>query len=298
MSSGLLCTLFLLPFLGSIAASLLPVDARKRAAWLSGAVALGAHLLAWTAYREVSGGGVVRLDLDWLPVLGIAFTLRLDGFAWVFALLVTGIGFLVALYAGYYMSRSDPVPRFYSFFLAFMGAMLGVVLSGNLVQVVFFWELTSLFSFLLIGYWHRNPEAREGARMAFIITSAGGLCLFAGVLLLGSIAGSYDLEAVVAARDRIQADALYLPALLLVLAGALTKSAQFPFHFWLPHAMTAPTPVSAFLHSAAMVKLGVFLMARLWPALAGTDEWMWIVGTAGLVTLVLGAYIAIFQNDL
>ena len=298
MSPIALCLLLALPFAGSVTASVLPADARRRAAWLSGAVALGAHLLAWTAYAEVAAGGAVRFDLAWLPALGLDVTLRLDGFAWVFALLVTGIGFLVALYAGYYMSDSDPVPRFYSFFLAFMGAMLGVVLSGNLIQLVFFWELTSLCSFLLIGYWHRNPTAREGARMAFIITSAGGLCLFAGVVLLGSIAGSYDIEAVVAARDTIRADPLYLPALLLVLAGALTKSAQFPFHFWLPHAMTAPTPVSAFLHSAAMVKLGVFLMARLWPALAGTEEWMWTVGTAGLVTLVLGAYIAIFQNDL
>jgi multicomponent K+:H+ antiporter subunit A len=222
----------------------------------------------------------------------------MDGYAWMFCIIVTGIGFLVALYARYYMSPQDPVPRFYSFLLAFMGAMLGVVLAGNLIVLVFFWELTSLVSFLLIGYWHQNPAARDGARMALIVTSAGGLCLFAGVLVLGHIVGSYDLDRVLAARDAIVGHELYMPALVLILIGALTKSAQFPFHFWLPQAMTAPTPVSAYLHSAAMVKLGVFLMARLWPVLSGTDAWIWIVGTAGLVTFVFGAYAAIFQQDL
>jgi multicomponent K+:H+ antiporter subunit A len=298
MPQEALSILLALPFAGSVAAALLPANARNAEAWLAGAVALAAHGLAWVWYPEMSNGQVLRLDFPWLPALGLTFSLRLDGFAWMFTLLVTGIGFLVVLYARYYMSPSDPVPRFFAFFLAFMGSMLGVVLSGNLVVVVFFWELTSLFSFLLIGYWHRNAAAREGARMALFVTSAGGLCLFAGVLLLGRIAGSYDLDAVIAAREAIQADALYVPALVLVLAGTLTKSAQFPFHFWLPHAMAAPTPVSAYLHSAAMVKLGVFLMARLWPALAGSDAWMWTVGIAGLITLVLGAYVAIFQHDL
>jgi multicomponent K+:H+ antiporter subunit A len=298
MSQAFLLVLLVLPFAGSVAAMVFPADARNRVAWLAGAVALAAHAIAWSAYGQMARGDVVRLAVDWIPTLGLRFTLRLDGFAWIFALLVTGIGFLVVMYARYYMSASDPVPRFFAFFLAFMGAMLGVVLSGNLVQLAFFWELTSLCSFFLIGYWHRNASAREGARMALVITSTGGLCLFAGVMVLGHVAGSYDLDTVIASGDAIRAHRLYLPALLLVLAGALTKSAQFPFHFWLPHAMAAPTPVSAFLHSAAMVKLGVFLMARLWPALGGTEAWMWTVGTAGLVTLVLGAYIAIFQHDL
>ena len=179
------------------------------------------------------------------------------------------MGFLVVLYARYYMSPQDPVPRFFSFFLAFMGSMLGVVLSGNLIQLVFFWELTSLFSFLLIGYWHHNAAARDGARMALIVTSAGGLCLFAGVLILGRIAGSYDLDAVLAAGELIRAMRCTSRRSSWSPPAALTKSAQFPFHFWLPHAMAAPTPVSAYLHSAAMVKLGVFLLARLWPVMAG-----------------------------
>jgi multicomponent K+:H+ antiporter subunit A len=297
-NEALLIAVLALPFAGSLAAALLPANARNREAWLAGAVALAVHGLAWSAYPEMANAQVLRLDFAWLPALGLDFTIRLDGFAWMFAILVSGIGFLVVLYARYYLSPADPVPRFFAFFLAFMGSMLGVVLSGNLIQLVFFWELTSLFSFLLIGYWHHNAAARDGARMALIVTSAGGLCLFAGALLLGRIVGSYDLDAVLRAGDAIRSHELYLPALLLVLAGTLTKSAQFPFHFWLPQAMAAPTPVSAYLHSAAMVKLGVFLMARLWPVLAGTDAWMWTVGVAGLITLVLGAYLAIFQHDL
>src|ERR687890_1610065 len=176
-----------------------------------------------------------------------------------FAGLVTGIGALVVVYARYYMAGDDPVPRFFAFLLAFMGAMNGLVLSGNLVQISFFWELTSLFSFLLIGYWHHAPAARDGARMALTVTAAGGLALFAGALVLGHIAGGYDLDTVLAAGDRVRGHPLYPVALALVLLGALTKSAQFPFHFWLPHAMAAPTPVSAYLHSATLVKAGVFL---------------------------------------
>ena len=205
---------------------------------------------------------------------------------------------LVVFYARYYMSPADPVARFYSLLLGFMGAMLGIVLSGNLIQLVIFWELTSLFSFLLIGYWHHRADARRGARMALTVTGAGGLCLLAGVLLLGHIVGSYELDAVLAAGDVVRGHALYPVTLALVLLGALTKSAQFPFHFWLPHAMAAPTPASAYLHSATMVKAGVFLLARLWPVLAGTEPWFWIVGGAGVCTLLLGAYAAMFQNDI
>ena len=295
----MLVVLLALPFAGSIVAGVFfKPNARNAEAWLAGAITLAALAIIAIAYPRISTGQIVRFKAEWLPAFGLDFTLRMDGFAWMFCLLVTGIGFLVVLYARYYMSPQDPVPRFFAFLLAFMGSMLGVALSGNLVLVVFFWELTSLFSFLLIGYWHHNAAARDGARMALIVTSAGGLCLFAGVLIIGRIVGSYDLDQVLAAREAIQSSPLYVPALVLIAVGALTKSAQFPFHFWLPHAMAAPTPVSAYLHSAAMVKLGVFLLARLWPVLAGTDEWIWIIGTAGLATLLVGAYTAIFQHDL
>src|SRR5688572_28429851 len=294
----LLLALLVLPFAGSLAAAFFQANARNAEAWLAGAVALGGLAIAASFYPEMSNGQVARVDFDWLPQYGIGFGLRMDGFAWMVSVLVTGIGLLVVLYARYYMSAEDPVPRFFSFFLSFMGSMLGVVLAGNLIQLVFFWELTSLFSFLLIGYWHQNAAARDGARMALVITSAGGLCLFAGALILGHIVGSYDVDELLASGARIRGHALYVPALILVLLGAFTKSAQFPFHFWLPHAMAAPTPVSAYLHSAAMVKAGVFLLARLWPPLAGTELWFWAVSLAGASSLLLGAISATFQKDM
>jgi len=290
--------LIALPFLGSVLAAVVPAHARNAAAWLAGGVALAGVAICVMLFPAIDAGGVVVYERAWVSSVGIDFKLRADGFAWMFALMVYGIGALVILYARYYMSAADPVPRFFSFLLAFTGAMLGVVLSGNLIQLVFFWELTSLFSFLLIGYWHHLQPAREGARMALIVTGSGGLCLLAGVLLIGHITGSYDLDVVLASGDAIREHGLYVPVLILVLLGAFTKSAQFPFHFWLPHAMAAPTPVSAFLHSATMVKAGIFLLARLWPVLAGTDTWSWIVGSVGLVTLLFGGWSAIFQQDL
>ncbi|AGE26354.1 monovalent cation/H+ antiporter subunit A [Pseudomonas poae] len=293
-----LIVLLLLPFIGSCLAALLPHNARNTESLLAGLVALVGTVQVALLYPQIAYGGVIREEFTWLPSLGLNFVLRMDGFAWLFSMLVLGIGTLVSLYARYYMSPEDPVPRFFAFFLAFMGAMLGLVISGNLIQIVFFWELTSLFSFLLIGYWHHRADARRGAYMALMVTGAGGLCLLAGVMLLGHIVGSYDLDQVLVAGDQIRAHSLYPVMLALVLVGALSKSAQFPFHFWLPHAMAAPTPVSAYLHSATMVKAGVFLMARLWPSLAGSEEWFWIVGGAGAITLVLGAYCAMFQNDL
>ncbi|NWA66412.1 monovalent cation/H+ antiporter subunit A [Pseudomonas reactans] len=293
-----LIVLLLLPFAGSCLAALLPHNARNTESLLAGLVALVGTIQVALLYPQIAHGGVIREEFMWLPSLGLNFVLRMDGFAWLFSMLVLGIGTLVSLYARYYMSPDDPVPRFFAFFLAFMGAMLGLVISGNLVQIVFFWELTSLFSFLLIGYWHHRADARRGAYMALMVTGAGGLCLLAGVMLLGHIVGSYDLDQVLAAGDQIRAHTLYPVMLALVLIGALSKSAQFPFHFWLPHAMAAPTPVSAYLHSATMVKAGVFLLARLWPSLSGSEEWFYIVGGAGAITLLLGAYCAIFQNDL
>ncbi|HKU97954.1 MAG TPA: proton-conducting transporter membrane subunit, partial [Vineibacter sp.] len=287
-----------LPFAGSIIAAQFRANARNAEAYLAGAIALTELLLVAVCYPQVVDGGVVELEIGWAPSLGLSFSLRMDGLAWMLAGLVSGIGFLVVLYARYYMSPADPVPRFFSFLLAFMGSMLGIALSGNLIQLVFFWELTSLFSFLLIGYWHQSGQAREGARIALTVTAAGGLCLFAGVLIVGHIVGSFDLDRVLASGALIRSSDLYVPALVLVLLGALTKSAQFPFHFWLPQAMAAPTPVSAYLHSATMVKAGVFLLVRLWPALGGSNEWLWLVGSAGLVTFILGAFLAIFQHDL
>ncbi|GAB2464201.1 MAG: monovalent cation/H+ antiporter subunit A [Comamonas sp.] len=290
--------LVLLPFIGSVVAGLLPANARNAESTLAGLISLFCAYQVAMLFPEVVDGGVVRQYTPWLGDLGLNLHYRMDGFAWMFSMLVLGIGSLVVLYARYYMSQADPVPRFFSFFLAFMGSMMGVVLSGNLIQLVFFWELTSLFSFLLIGYWHHRKDARRGARMALTVTGTGGLCMLAGVLILGHVAGSYELDQVLAAGQQVRDSTLYPVLLVLILLGALTKSAQFPFHFWLPRAMAAPTPVSAYLHSATMVKAGVFLMARLWPVLSGTPEWFWIVGGAGAITLLLGGYIAMFQHDL
>ena len=286
-----------LPFIGSAVAALLP-GGRNAAAWVSGMVAVVGLVVTVSLYPAIAEGGTIRHDMVWLPTFGLSLTIRLDGFAWLFMVLITSIGLLVVLYARYYLSPKDPAARFFSCLLAFMGAMGGIVLSGNLIMLVVFWEMTSLFSFLLIAYWHHSPAARDGARMALIVTTFGGLCLFAGALLLGRIVGSYDLDRVLGAGDLIRAHPLYTPALILVLLAAFTKSAQFPFHFWLPNAMTAPTPVSAYLHSATMVKAGVFLLIRLSPALSGTDAWFYIVSSAGLATLLLGAFFALFQHDL
>ena len=287
-----------LPLLGSAIAAVLPTRARNAEPTFAALFSLAGLVRMAMLFPEVREGGVIREEFVWLPSFGINLVARVDGFAWMFAMLILGIGLLVIVYARYYLSSADPMARFYSSFLAFMGAMLGIVMSGNLLQLVFFWELTSLFSFLLIGYWQHRADARRGARMALITTGAGGLCLLAGVLVLGHIVGSFDLDHVLASGDGVGRHALYPVALVLILLGTLTKSAQFPFHFWLPRAMAAPTPVSAYLHSATMVKAGVFLMARLWPVLSGTEPWFWIVGGAGLCTLVLGAYAAMFQNDL
>ena len=293
-----LITLVLLPFVGSLLAAFLPANARNTESTLAGVIALVCAIQVGMLFPEMADGGVLRQEISWLPALGLNLVIRMDGFAWLFSMLVFGIGALVVLYARYYMSPADPVPRFFSFFLAFMGAMAGVVLSGNIIQLVFFWELTSLFSFLLIGYWYHRKDARRGARMALTVTGTGGLAMLVGMLVLGHIVGSYDLDNVLAAGQQVRDSQLYLVALVLILLGALTKSAQFPFQFWLPNAMAAPTPVSAYLHSATMVKAGVFLLARMWPVLGDTDAWFWLVGGAGAITLLIGGYCAMFQHDL
>jgi multicomponent K+:H+ antiporter subunit A len=287
-----------LPFLASVMVYAVGRRGRNVAVGLLAGTALVGLLLTLALYPAVAAGDVLRQTFTWAPSLGMDFSLRVDGFSWLFMLLICGIGMLVGIYARYYMPADDPLTRLCALLLAFMGAMLGIVMSGNVIQLVFFWELTSLTSFLLIGYWHHGASARDGARMALIVTAGGGLALLAGMLLLGHIVGSYELDTILASGALVRAHPWYTPTLVLILLGALTKSAQFPFHFWLPQAMSAPTPVSAYLHSATMVKAGVFLLLRFWPVLAGTDEWFWLVGGTGLVTLVMGAWAAIFQQDL
>ena len=286
------------PFIAALLLALMPRAGRATSAGIVAAGALLGLAGLLALGPAVFAGEVPRFTAEWMPQIGLAFSLRLDGFAWMFALLVLGIGALIVLYAYWYLADEDPPRRFFASLALFMGAMLGVVVAGNLLLLVVFWELTSVASFLLIGFWNGQAEARRGARMALTVTGAGGLALLAGVLMIGRIVGSFELDVVLASADLLQAHPLYVPALICVLLGAFTKSAQFPFHFWLPHAMAAPTPVSAYLHSATMVKCGVFLLARLHPALAGTDEWFLIVSSVGLATLLIGSFIAIFQQDL
>ena len=265
---------------------------------MAGGVAALLFLVTLLLFPQVADGGVLAYRIEWIPQLGLNLTLRLDGLAWLFSVLITLIGLLVVLYARYYMSPQDPVARFYALLLAFMGAMLGLVLSGNIIQLAVFWELTSLVSFLLIGYWYHRGAARDGARMALIVTGMGGLALFVAMLLIGHIVGSYELDDVLASGKTLVESPLYPVTLILFLVAAFTKSAQFPFQFWLPNAMTAPTPVSAYLHSATMVKAGVFLLTRFWPVMSDSELWFAIVTYTGLATLIFGAAAALFQRDL
>jgi multicomponent K+:H+ antiporter subunit A len=287
-----------LPFLGALLPGLMIRAGRDACALATGSVTALALLLLGLNAPAVLRGEVVQTRIEWLPQLGLNANFFLDGLGLLFAGMILGIGLLVILYARYYLAKADPMGQFYTYLLLFQGAMVGIVLSDNILLLLVFWELTSLSSFLLIGYWKHRAEGRQGARMALTVTGAGGLAMIAGMLILGNIVGSYDLTVILEQKDAIQSSEWYLPALILILLGAFTKSAQFPFHFWLPHAMAAPTPVSAYLHSATMVKAGLFLMARLWPVLAGTPEWFWIVATTGLVTMVMAAKIALFKDDL
>nr|WP_051202727.1 monovalent cation/H+ antiporter subunit A [Sediminimonas qiaohouensis] len=287
-----------LPFLGALLPGLMIRAGRATCASYTALSSGLAFLLLLICAPTVMQGEVLHFRLDWLPALGLNVTFMLDGLGLLFAGLIIGIGLLIILYARYYLSHDDPMGQFYTYLLLFQGAMVGIVLSDNILLLLVFWELTSLSSFLLIGYWTHLPEGRQGARMALTVTGLGGLAMIAGMLILGNIAGSYDISVILTQGEAIRDSEMYVPALLLILLGAFTKSAQFPFHFWLPHAMAAPTPVSAYLHSATMVKAGLFLMARLWPVLSGTPEWFYIVATTGLVTMIIGAVIALFKDDL
>lgn len=288
----------LLPFFGAFVAAALGRYHRNAPAWGAAVTAASSLLLLIPLIPRVLEGETLIQSWNWIPSLGMEFAFRLDGLSLMFSLMILVIGILVILYAGYYLSAKDSTTRFFNYLLLFMGSMVGLVLSENLLLLLIFWELTALSSFLLISYWGHREDARHGARMALTVTGMGGLALLGAVLLLGQIGGSYNLTDVLAAGDAIRAHDWYLPTLILFLIGVFTKSAQFPFHFWLPRAMAAPTPVSSYLHSATMVKAGIFLLARLFPALSGTDEWLWIVSTAGMLTLLIGAVVALFQHDL
>ncbi|MGQ9927507.1 MAG: hydrogen gas-evolving membrane-bound hydrogenase subunit E [Chloroflexaceae bacterium] len=266
--------------------------------WVLGLIPLALFVTIGALAPEVLAGGRLEQTFSWVPRMGLELRFALDGLSMLFALLVSGIGTLVVLYTAYYLAGDPGMGRFYLTLFIFMGAMLGLVLADNVLTMFMFWELTSVSSYLLVGYKHEYLSARRGAQMGLLITVGGGLALLVGLVLLGNAAGSYTISEILAAGELIKASSLYTPAMLLIFLGCFTKSAQFPFHFWLPNAMQAPTPASAYLHSATMVKAGVYLLARLHPTLSDTPLWLYTLTGVGMTTMLLGAVVANRRDDI
>src|SRR5690349_13955295 len=285
-------------FILALAAPVMHRLAGRAAGWTLALLPLAMTLYFASLLGTIASGETLRVRHDWVPALGVDLSFRLDGLSLLFALLISGVGALVLVYAGGYLAGHPQLGRLYAFLLMFMASMLGLVLADNVLALFVFWELTSISSYLLIGFDHERREARAAALQALLVTGGGGLALLAGLLLLGQAGGSLELSTLLTQGDHLRAHPLYTPALLLILVGAFTKSAQFPFHFWLPAAMEAPTPVSAYLHSATMVKAGVYLVARLAPGYADVPGWRPIVLGLGLATMLVGAYRSLRQRDL
>jgi multicomponent Na+:H+ antiporter subunit A len=293
-----LLTLVLLAFAAGAVAPLLVSRAPRVAGWMLALIPAGIAVVLFSQARRIVDGGPIREAVEWVPSLGLAASFQLDGLGMLFALLISGIGALVVVYAGGYLKGDRRLGRFYLILFGFMGAMLGIALADNVLLLYVFWALTGLTSYLLIGFDHHSPTARAAALQALLTTFAGELAMLAGLLMLASAGGSFELSVLAERGDRIVADPLFAPMLVLLVLGALTKSAQFPFHYWLPNAMAAPAPVSAYLHSATMVKAGVYLLARLSPIFADTDLWLYLVGGSGAATMLIGGFLAMRQTDL
>ena len=286
------------PFVAAILAPLLFRFAGRFTGFLLALVPAAIFVFLLGFAETIVGGGAIAVSLDWIPAYQLNLSFFIDGLSLVFALTISGIGALIILYSGAYLAGHRHQGRFFGFMLAFMGAMLGLVLADSLLALFVFWELTSVTSFLLIGFDHTRQAARRGAIQALVITNIGGMCLLAGAILVHQLSGTWDMSALRGMGDLLRDHALYGLVLFCFLGAAFTKSAQFPLHFWLPNAMEAPTPVSAFLHSATMVQAGIYLLARMNPVLGGTDVWMGILVSFGAVTLIWGALGALKQTDL
>ncbi|MBB6451206.1 multicomponent Na+:H+ antiporter subunit A [Geomicrobium halophilum] len=290
----------LLPFLFAV---IIPVLYKKfpkiHTGWfvLAAPAGIFAYLLSYIPM--VAGGETTMYSLPWIPSLDIHFSLYVDGLGLIFALLITGIGSLVVFYSIYYLSKvREALHNFYVYLMMFMGAMLGLVLSDNLIVLYLFWELTSISSFLLIAYWYARRQSRYGAQKSMLITVFGGFAMLAAIIMFYIMGNTFSIRELLSQADQLVQHDLFIATMILLLLGAFTKSAQFPFHIWLPDAMEAPTPVSAYLHSATMVKAGIYLVARFTPIFGGTMEWFWIVTAVGLITLFWGSLLAVKQRDL
>jgi len=267
--------------------------------WFVLAVPATLAVIYATYIAQVSKGEVFTAELPWIPSLDISIVSYLDGLSLLFSLLITGIGSLVVLYSIFYLDKhKEKLHNFYVYLLLFMSAMLGVVQSDHLISLYFFWELTSISSFLLIGYWYTRDASRFGALKSMMITVGGGLMMLGGFVLLYLMGGTYSIRELIAMAPNLVEHPLFTWSLILLLLGAFTKSAQFPFYIWLPDAMEAPTPVSAYLHSATMVKAGIYLVARFTPIFAASELWVWLVTGIGILTLFWGSFFAVKQTDL
>ncbi|WP_316858088.1 putative monovalent cation/H+ antiporter subunit A [uncultured Cohaesibacter sp.] len=287
------------PFAAALVAPYAKRIMGHNAAWLLALVPAGIFVyLCGFIGAVASGHGVHSTPIEWLPQYGIQYSLFADGLGLVFALLISGIGTCIILYSGGYMKGHGEQGRFLSFMFLFMGSMIGVVLADNLITLFIYWELTSITSFLLIGFNHRHERSRRAALQALIVTGGGGLALLAGLILMSHAGGSMEMSELLGKGDAMRDNGAYMAMLLLLLGGAFTKSAQFPFHYWLRNAMEAPTPVSAYLHSATMVKAGVYLLMRVQPIMGDTTLWMTILPIFGGFTLLMGTWMSLRQTDL
>lgn len=286
------------PFIAAVFAPWIKTFAGPLAGWILAIVPAAIFATFLSFIGPIADFSVIRVGLDWIPAYGISFSFFIDGLSLVFGVLISGIGTFIVIYSGGYLAGHPHQGRFFSFILMFMGSMLGLVLADNIFTLFVFWELTSITSFLLIGFDHSRQAARRAAIQALVVTGGGGLALLAGLIVLALITGEKSLTGMLVTAGTAQESSLYLVAMLLVVAGAFAKSAQVPLHFWLPNAMEAPTPVSAYLHSATMVKAGVYLLARMTPILGDTEPWFWILTLFGGATLLLGSALAVRQTDL
>ncbi|QJR20653.1 putative monovalent cation/H+ antiporter subunit A [Pelagibacterium halotolerans] len=286
------------PFVAAVFAPWIKTFAGPSAGWILAIVPAAIFATFISFIGPIADFSVIRVGLDWIPAYGISFSFFIDGLSLVFGVLISGIGTFIVIYSGGYLAGHPHQGRFFSYILMFMGSMLGLVLADNVFTLFVFWELTSITSFLLIGFDHSRQAARRAAIQALVVTGGGGLALLAGLILLTLITGQNSLTGMLTTAGAAQESALYLVAMLLVVAGAFAKSAQVPLHFWLPNAMEAPTPVSAYLHSATMVKAGVYLLARMTPILGDTEPWFWTLTIFGGTTLLMGGALAVRQTDL